>query len=54
VPGLVGFAVGRTSFWDPLVALRDAKISREQAVKQIARRYLEWAGAFESAAAQAR
>src|SRR6185437_6391113 len=23
VPGFIGFAVGRTTFWDPLVALRD-------------------------------
>ncbi|MEJ2090892.1 MAG: DUF2090 domain-containing protein [Syntrophobacterales bacterium] len=47
VPGFVGFAVGRTSFWDPLVALRDGKASREQAVEDIARRYLEWVRVFE-------
>jgi len=23
VPGFIGFAIGRTSFWDPLVGLRD-------------------------------
>ncbi|MGO9060384.1 MAG: 2-deoxy-5-keto-D-gluconate 6-phosphate aldolase domain-containing protein [Candidatus Binataceae bacterium] len=47
VPGFIGFAVGRTSFWEPLVALRDSKMSREQAVEEIARRYLEWVRAFE-------
>ena len=47
VPGFIGFAVGRTSFWEPLVALRDGKASREQAVEDIARRYLEWVRVFE-------
>jgi myo-inositol catabolism protein IolC len=42
VPGFTGFAVGRTSFWEPLVAWRDGKITREQAVENIARRYCEW------------
>src|SRR5204862_4651111 len=27
VPGFIGFAVGRTSFWDPLVAWRAQKIT---------------------------
>jgi myo-inositol catabolism protein IolC len=47
VPGFIGFAVGRTSFWEPLVSLRDGKIARERAVEQIAQRYLEWVGTFE-------
>jgi myo-inositol catabolism protein IolC len=51
VPGFIGFAVGRTSFWEPLVALRDGKTSREDAVKEIARRYLEWVSVFERPAA---
>lgn len=50
VPGFIGFAVGRTSFWDPLVALRDDKMAREQAVEQIARRYMEWVSTFEKRA----
>src|SRR5437660_12130033 len=32
IPGFIGFAVGRTSFWDPLVDLRAKKTSREGAV----------------------
>jgi myo-inositol catabolism protein IolC len=47
VPGFIGFAVGRTSFWDALVALRDGKRQRRQAVEDIASRYLEWARVFE-------
>jgi len=49
VPGFIGFAVGRTDFWDPLVAWRDGKESREQAVEQIAARYREFTELFESA-----
>src|SRR5262245_38341481 len=32
VEGVIGFAVGRTIFWDPLVGYREKKHSREQAV----------------------
>jgi myo-inositol catabolism protein IolC len=49
VPGFIGFAVGRTDFWDPLVAWRDDKQTREQAVAQIAGRYHEFVDLFESA-----
>ena len=31
VPGFIGFAVGRTVFWDPLVNWRAGKITREAA-----------------------
>jgi myo-inositol catabolism protein IolC len=48
VPGFIGFAVGRTSFWDPLVAWRAGKIPREQAVNDIERRYREIVDTFES------
>jgi myo-inositol catabolism protein IolC len=47
VPGFIGFAVGRTTFWDPLVNWRSKKISREAAVAEIARRYREWVDIFE-------
>jgi 5-dehydro-2-deoxygluconokinase len=49
VPGFVGFAVGRTDFWEPLVAWRDGKESREEAVAQIAASYREFTELFESA-----
>jgi 5-dehydro-2-deoxygluconokinase len=52
VPGFIGFAVGRTDFWDPLVALRDNKISRETAEAQIAGHYREFVDLFEGASAR--
>jgi myo-inositol catabolism protein IolC len=51
VPGFIGFAVGRTDFWDPLVAWRSKKTTREQAVAEIARRYREFVDVFEKARA---
>jgi len=47
VPGFIGFAVGRTSFWDPLISWKERKISREQAVNEIARRFRDWVDIFE-------
>ncbi len=49
VPGFIGFAVGRTTFWDPLVNWKAQKISREEAVKQIAGLYRQWVDLFEKA-----
>ena len=49
VPGFIGFAVGRTAFWDPLVAWRDKKVTREAAVEEISRRYQEFVSIFEAA-----
>jgi 5-dehydro-2-deoxygluconokinase len=51
VPGYIGFAVGRTDFWQPLVDWRAKKISQEAAVDEMARRYREFVDAFESAQA---
>ena len=48
VPGFIGFAVGRTSFWGPLVDWRAQKIPREAAVAEIARRYQEFVEIFET------
>ena len=49
MPGFIGFAAGRTSFWDALVALRDNKTTRETVVESIADRYVEWVRTFEDA-----
>jgi myo-inositol catabolism protein IolC len=54
VPGFIGFAVGRTSFWNPLVDLRAKKITREGAVAEIARRYREFVDIFENVRARTR
>jgi myo-inositol catabolism protein IolC len=48
VPGFIGFAVGRTSFWDPLVDWRGKKITRDAAVAEIARRYQQFVEIFET------
>jgi len=48
VPGFVGFAVGRTVFWQPLINLRTNKITRDQAVLDIARRFSEFVEMFQS------
>jgi len=51
VPGFIGFAVGRTVFWDALVAWRARKTTREEAVAEVARRYKEFVDTFETARA---
>jgi 5-dehydro-2-deoxygluconokinase len=47
VPGFVGFAVGRTSFWEPLMNWREKRGTRDEAVARISQRYQEWVGIFE-------
>jgi myo-inositol catabolism protein IolC len=47
VPGFIGFAVGRTVFWQPLVDWRAGKLTREQAVAAIAGRYRQYVDIFE-------
>jgi myo-inositol catabolism protein IolC len=49
VPGFIGFAVGRSSFLDAIENLQQKKMTREQAVAQIAGRFEEWIKVFESA-----
>jgi len=53
VPGFIGFAVGRTAFWDPLVNFRASKITRDTAVAEIARRYRQFVDIFEKSGAHA-
>lgn len=52
VPGFIGFAVGRTDFWEPLVGWRSKKTTREAAVSEIAQRYREFVDIFEKARAE--
>ena len=47
VPGFVGFAVGRTSFWDAVAGHRAQTLTRAEARTQIARRLREWVDVFE-------
>lgn len=39
VKGVIGFAVGRTVFWKPLVDLKNGKISKEETVNKIANNF---------------
>lgn len=58
VPGIIGFAVGRTVFWEPLKSLYDKKISRDEAVQQITQNYKSlcdlWAQARQTSAIETR
>ncbi|MBV8072940.1 MAG: DUF2090 domain-containing protein [Acidobacteriaceae bacterium] len=47
VPGFIGFAVGRTTFWEQVVQWRAKQITRRKAVSEIARRYHEFVDIFE-------
>ena len=49
VPGFIGFAVGRTSFWSALIDFEAKRLSREEAVKHIGRHFTEWITSFEEA-----
>jgi myo-inositol catabolism protein IolC len=49
VPGFIGFAVGRTSFWQPLVDVEAKRISQEEAATQIADNFEAWIQIFEEA-----
>jgi 5-dehydro-2-deoxygluconokinase len=42
IPGVIGFAVGRTIFWDPLVEYRAGKVDCQGAVEKIAQNYIEF------------
>jgi len=42
IPGIIGFAVGRTIFWDPLANFKAGKTDRQQAVEAIAQNYGEF------------
>lgn len=49
VPAFIGFAVGRTTFWDPLRDLFAGRIGRPDAVAAIARNYRGWIERWEAA-----
>lgn len=39
VEGIIGFAIGRTIFWDSLVSFKEGKIGEEEAALQIGKKY---------------
>ena len=49
VPGFVGFAVGRTTFWDAIADFEAQKTTRQQAIATIAARFEHWVAVFTGA-----
>ena len=47
VTGFIGFAVGRTTFWDAVADYEAGDATREEAAARIAERYREWIAVFE-------
>jgi myo-inositol catabolism protein IolC len=48
IKGIIGFAIGRTIFWDPLTRFFKKEISREQTVSDIAKNYVHFYTLFTS------
>jgi myo-inositol catabolism protein IolC len=42
IPGIIGFAVGRTIFWQPLADLKAGKADRKEAIEKVAQNYIEF------------
>jgi myo-inositol catabolism protein IolC len=49
VPGYVGFAIGRTIWWDALKGYLDESLSREEATARIAQNYRRFIDVYEAA-----
>jgi 5-dehydro-2-deoxygluconokinase len=52
VPGVVGFAVGRTVFYDPLEKFVKKEITRDEAVQQIADNFFHFYTLFKDTKSQ--
>ena len=53
VPGFIGFAVGRSTFWDAMAAYVAGSATREETSHAIASRYRNWTAVFERSRALA-
>lgn len=51
VPGMIGFAVGRATFWDAIAGYETGEMTEQQAVTRIAQNYARWVALFEQARA---
>jgi myo-inositol catabolism protein IolC len=49
VPGFIGFAVGRTTFWEAVADYQANKATRQEAAYRVAQRFRGWAAIFERA-----
>jgi myo-inositol catabolism protein IolC len=47
VPGYIGFAIGRSIWWDPLKGFVDGNLGREDAAKQIAANYRRFINVYQ-------
>ena len=54
VPGFIGFAVGRTTFWEAVADYEAHNASRQEAVSRVAHRYRQWVTIFDRAHAGCR
>ena len=43
IPGIIGFAVGRTIFWEPLAEHRAGKLNKQAAIEGVAQNYADLA-----------
>ena len=50
VDGFIGFAIGRSIWWDALKGFLDGNLPREEAVSQVADNYLRFIGVYQDAA----
>lgn len=48
IPGIIGFAVGRTIFWQPLVEYRAGTSNQDEAVERIASNYSEFVNLWQT------
>lgn len=46
VKGIIGFAVGRTIFWDPLIKYRDGMVNKQDTIETIAKNYIYFYNVF--------
>jgi myo-inositol catabolism protein IolC len=53
VEGFIGFAIGRSIWWEPLKAYVDGKIERAAGARKIAENYLHFVAVYERAAGKA-
>jgi myo-inositol catabolism protein IolC len=49
VDGYIGFAIGRSIWWDPLKAYVDGKIERSEGARRIAENYMRFVSVYERA-----
>lgn len=46
IKGIIGFAIGRTVFWEPLTDYKNGKIEKEEAIKIISNNFLHFYNIF--------